>query len=151
MFGSRARDDLRGGDLDLFVEVEPGDASIANEQRLRDLIAPALDDLRTDIILHERGGAVTPIERIALRDGVSLWAWKRPAWPGRPCWPHRLAPAASSGHFETLAPPPSCQSRRSRHRAACGARLRLVPSACGPATRRRTSSAVSARRSEIEQ
>jgi predicted nucleotidyltransferase len=72
VFGSRARDDLRGGDLDLFVEVEPGDASIANEQRLRDLIAPALDDLRTDIILHERGGAVTPIERIALRDGVSL-------------------------------------------------------------------------------
>jgi predicted nucleotidyltransferase len=72
VFGSRARDDLRGGDLDLFVEVEPGDASIANEQRLRDLIAPALDDLRSDIILHERGGAVTPIERIALRDGVSL-------------------------------------------------------------------------------
>jgi predicted nucleotidyltransferase len=72
VFGSRVRDDLKGGDLDLFVEVEPGGATIANEQRLRDLIAPALDDLRTDIILHERGRALTPIQRIALRDGVLL-------------------------------------------------------------------------------
>ena len=72
VFGSRAREDLKGGDLDLFVEVEPGAASIANEQRLRDVIAPALDDLRVDIILHERGQPLTPIERIAIRDGVPL-------------------------------------------------------------------------------
>lgn len=72
VFGSRARDDLKGGDLDLLVEVEPGDASIANEQRLRDLIAPALDDLRVDIILHARGRPATPIERIAFRDGIPL-------------------------------------------------------------------------------
>ena len=72
VFGSRIRDDLKGGDVDLFVEVEPGQASIANEQRLRDRIAPAIDDLRADIILHERGTALTPIEQIALRDGVPL-------------------------------------------------------------------------------
>lgn len=72
VFGSRVRDDLKGGDLDLFVEVDAGDASIANEQRLRDVIAPVLDDLRTDIILHERGRSLTPIEAIALRDGVLL-------------------------------------------------------------------------------
>jgi predicted nucleotidyltransferase len=72
LFGSRVRDDLRGGDLDLFVEVEPGQASIANEQRLRDRIAPVLGDLRTDILLHERGAALTPLARIALRDGVRL-------------------------------------------------------------------------------
>jgi hypothetical protein len=54
------------------VEVEPGQASIANEQRLRDRIAPAVEDLRTDVILHERGTAFTPLERIALRDGVPL-------------------------------------------------------------------------------
>jgi predicted nucleotidyltransferase len=72
VFGSRVRDDLKGGDLDLFVEVEPGDTSIASEQRLRDLIAPAVDDLRVDIVLHERGRAATPIEQIALRDGVLL-------------------------------------------------------------------------------
>lgn len=78
VFGSRIRDDLKGGDVDLFVEVEPGQASIANEQRLRDRIAPAIDDLRTDIILHERGTALTPIEQIALRDGLLLCGPTRP-------------------------------------------------------------------------
>ncbi len=72
LFGSRVRNDLRGGDIDLLVEVEPGQASIANEQRLRDQIAPAVEDLRVDIILHERGMAFTPLERIALRDGILL-------------------------------------------------------------------------------
>ncbi len=72
LFGSRARDELKGGDIDLLVEVEPGQASIANEQRLRDKIAPAVQDLRTDIILHERGATFTPLERIALRDGIPL-------------------------------------------------------------------------------
>lgn len=66
------RDDLQGGDIDLLVEVEPGQASIVNEQRLRDRIAPAIQDLRLDIVLHERGKAFTPIELIALRDGVPL-------------------------------------------------------------------------------
>jgi predicted nucleotidyltransferase len=72
LFGSRTRDDLRGGDIDLFVEVEPGQASIANEQRLRDRIAPAVEDLRTDVLLHERGGPLTPLAQIALRDGMPL-------------------------------------------------------------------------------
>ena len=72
VFGSRVRDDLKGGDLDLFVEVEPGAASIASEQRVRDLLAPALDDLRIDVVVHERGRPTTPIARIAVRDGVLL-------------------------------------------------------------------------------
>lgn len=54
------------------MEVEPGQASVANEQRLRDKIAPVVQDLRTDIVLHERGAAFTPLERIALRDGIPL-------------------------------------------------------------------------------
>jgi len=72
LFGSRVNDDMKGGDIDLFVEVEPGQASIANEQRLRDRIAPAVQDLRTDIVLHERGAPLTPIEQIAVRDGIRL-------------------------------------------------------------------------------
>ena len=72
LFGSRVRDDLVGGDVDLLVEVEPGQASIVNEQRLRDRIAPAIQDLRLDIVLHEHGRPLTPIEQIALRDGVPL-------------------------------------------------------------------------------
>ena len=72
LFGSRVRDDLRGGDIDLFVEVDPGQITIANEQRLRDRIAPAVEDLRVDIVLHGRDTPLTPIGRIALRDGILL-------------------------------------------------------------------------------
>ena len=72
LFGSRVRDDLRGGDIDLFVEVDPGQITIANEQRLRDRIAPVVEDLRVDIVLHGRDAPLTPIGRIALRDGIVL-------------------------------------------------------------------------------
>ncbi|MCI0548478.1 MAG: nucleotidyltransferase domain-containing protein [Candidatus Rokubacteria bacterium] len=72
VFGSRVREDLRGGDIDLFIEVEAGQASIASEQRLRDRIAPAVEDLRIDIRVHERGAPYTPVERIALREGILL-------------------------------------------------------------------------------
>ena len=72
LFGSRVRDDLRGGDIDLFVEVDPGKITIANEQRLRDRMAPGVEDLRVDIVLHGRDAPLTPIGRIALRDGIVL-------------------------------------------------------------------------------
>ena len=36
------------------------------------IIAPTVEDLRIDIILHERGATLTPLARIALRDGVAL-------------------------------------------------------------------------------
>jgi hypothetical protein len=52
--------------------VDPGQASIANEQRLRERIAPAVDDLRTDIVLHERGAPYSTLGQIALGEGLLL-------------------------------------------------------------------------------
>jgi predicted nucleotidyltransferase len=72
VFGSRVHDHLRGGDLDLYLEVEPGQATIANEMRFRDLIERPLDELKVDIVLHERGRPLGPIDEIARRDGVRL-------------------------------------------------------------------------------
>jgi predicted nucleotidyltransferase len=72
VFGSRARDEAKGGDLDLFIEVEPGQATLAAEMALRERIEPALDNLKLDVILHERGASLSPIARIAVRDGVPL-------------------------------------------------------------------------------
>ena len=72
VFGSRVADHLRGGDLDLWLEVAPGQATLANELRFRDLIAGPLDELRVDVVLHERGRPLSPIDRIAQRDGVPL-------------------------------------------------------------------------------
>jgi len=72
VFGSRVHDHLKGGDLDLHLEVEPGQATFANETAFRDLIEPPLDDLKVDVVLHERGAPLSPIDEIALRDGVLL-------------------------------------------------------------------------------
>jgi hypothetical protein len=72
VFGSRVLDYIKGGDLDLFLEVEPGQATSANEVAFRDRIEGPLDELRVDIVFHERGEPLSPIHEIALRDGVDL-------------------------------------------------------------------------------
>jgi predicted nucleotidyltransferase len=72
VFGSRVRDDLKGGDLDLHLEVDPGQATFTNEMAFRDLIERPLDELKVDVVLHERGAPLTSIDEIALRDGVLL-------------------------------------------------------------------------------
>jgi predicted nucleotidyltransferase len=72
VFGSRVHDHLRGGDLDLHLEVEPGQATLINEIAFRDLIERPLDELKVDVVLHERGAPRTPIDEIALREGVLL-------------------------------------------------------------------------------
>lgn len=72
VFGSRVHDHLKGGDLDLYLEVEPGQATFANEMAFRDLIERPLEELKVDVILHERGQTLAPIHEIARRDGVLL-------------------------------------------------------------------------------
>ena len=72
VFGSRVRDRLKGGDLDLYLEVEPGQATLANEMRFRGLIERPLDELKVDVVMHERGRPLGPIDQIARRDGVLL-------------------------------------------------------------------------------
>jgi hypothetical protein len=72
VFGSRADDARRGGDLDLHVETGPGGGTIEAEARFRDAIGPALDDLKVDIVFRERGGPLRPIDEIAYREGIAL-------------------------------------------------------------------------------
>jgi predicted nucleotidyltransferase len=72
VFGSRVDDKARGGDLDLYVEVEPGQATLANETRFLDLVAGPLDELHVDLLLHERGAPLQAIERVALQGGIVL-------------------------------------------------------------------------------
>ena len=72
VFGSRVHDHLKGGDLDLHLEVEPGAATFVNEMAFRDLIERPLDELKVDVVLRERGATLTPIDEIALGDGALL-------------------------------------------------------------------------------
>lgn len=69
LFGSRADDQRRGGDVDLYVEpAQP--AGLVDRLRCSSALADALD-LQVDLIVHQPGREL-PIYRIARQQGVLL-------------------------------------------------------------------------------
>ncbi len=72
LFGSRVDDRRRGGDIDLHVEVKPGRRSLATEARFRVALGDRLGDEKIDVVVHERGEPLRPIDRLAATTGVSL-------------------------------------------------------------------------------
>ena len=72
LFGSRADDSRKGGDIDLHVEVAPA----IDEARARYVFDRALfariEEQKVDVILHKRDRPMTGIDLIAHRDGVVL-------------------------------------------------------------------------------
>jgi predicted nucleotidyltransferase len=73
LFGSRARDDLRGGDIDLLVET---DTVVPNRAemicRIYGALIMALGDQKIDILLKDARTSEVPIFDIARRTGVLL-------------------------------------------------------------------------------
>lgn len=66
LFGSRANDEKRGGDVDLFVETQSSDlmAELRCKSELADIF-----DLKVDLVV---GDGTKPIHRIAKQTGVRL-------------------------------------------------------------------------------
>lgn len=71
LFGSRVRDDLKGGDIDLHVEWD-GDDEWQARSLFEDAFHRRIEPRRVDLVFTRRGRAPKPIEEIALRDGVAL-------------------------------------------------------------------------------
>lgn len=72
LFGSRVRDDLRGGDIDLYVETESPDNLLKAEAKAIFDIQRALGDQRVDLVTHVRGNPLRAIDRIARETGIEL-------------------------------------------------------------------------------
>ena len=72
LFGSRAQDSRRGGDIDLYIEVDPDRYSYESELNLHAELLKRIGDQKIDILVHKRGQPYSPIERIALANGVPL-------------------------------------------------------------------------------
>lgn len=72
LFGSRVLDDVRGGDIDLYVEAAPDRATIDREVRFRALLWKALDEEQIDVVVVARGQAGRWIDRAAHREGIVL-------------------------------------------------------------------------------
>lgn len=73
LFGSRVRDEARGGDIDLLIEpkepcLHPLRSALAAEVEIQS----ALDDPRVDILVACPGQPMSPIHRVALATGIRL-------------------------------------------------------------------------------
>lgn len=65
-------DQARGGDLDLYIELDPGARTLEKELDLEERLDRVLDGLKVDLVFHERGRKRRPIAAIAHRDGLAL-------------------------------------------------------------------------------
>jgi predicted nucleotidyltransferase len=74
LFGSRVDDEKRGGDIDLYLEL-PG---MESEQRSRletrfwIRLQRALGERKIDIVTHQQGSPLRPIDQQARTTGVQL-------------------------------------------------------------------------------
>lgn len=78
LFGSRADPGKRGGDIDLYLEV---DADVSDELALvRDLrlaLFPRIGEQRIDIIVRARNTSPSALHELAKMEGVLLWQHRK--------------------------------------------------------------------------
>lgn len=72
LFGSRVRDELRGGDIDLHVETDAATADVDHEIVFRREVWKRLDEDQLDVVLAPRGAPPRWIDAAALREGIVL-------------------------------------------------------------------------------
>ena len=72
LFGSRVDDTLRGGDIDLHIEVDAVLDEWCDRGKFEDRLFRRIDPQKVDVVLTIRGGTPRGFERIAYRDGIVL-------------------------------------------------------------------------------
>ena len=73
LFGSRVRNNTRGGDIDLLVELPaPVSSPLALSLAFEADIQSELDDPKVDVLVHAAGEDASPIYRLARETGVRL-------------------------------------------------------------------------------
>lgn len=73
VFGSRAREDEKGGDIDLLVETDEHLPNrVASECRLTSELQLQLGDQRIDVIIIDAATQEKPIHHVARQTGVML-------------------------------------------------------------------------------
>lgn len=72
LFGSRLRDAVRGGDIDLHLDVENGQQDVSHAARFRWRVYEAIDEQKIDLVFHVRGRPTRSIDMVAYAEGVIL-------------------------------------------------------------------------------
>lgn len=74
VFGSRADDTARGGDIDLYIEPEVSNADDIVEAKLNAMVELqlALGEQKIDLVINRKAGTLLPIYKIAKETGIRL-------------------------------------------------------------------------------
>jgi predicted nucleotidyltransferase len=72
LFGSRAELTRRGGDIDLLVEVDPGDSD-GFKRRLQLALEDALGEQKIDVLVDDGAKDTAPFVALARTKGRELW------------------------------------------------------------------------------
>lgn len=73
LFGSRTRDDLRGGDIDLLIELaEPTPDKLALSLRAGARLQVVIGQRKIDVLVTDPETEETPLIRAARREGIAL-------------------------------------------------------------------------------
>ncbi len=73
LFGSRTRDDLRGGDIDLLIELpEPGADKLSVSLRTGARLQWAIGERKIDVLVTDPQSEETPLILAARREGIAL-------------------------------------------------------------------------------
>ncbi|MDP2370358.1 nucleotidyltransferase domain-containing protein [Rhodoferax sp.] len=73
LFGSRVRDDARGGDVDLLLELDEAVAEPAQlSARLAARVSRAMHGRKVDVVIKAPNLLMLPIHCVALAEGIQL-------------------------------------------------------------------------------
>ena len=72
LFGSRVHDHLKGGDIDLHVEVDPPIDEWRERGTFKERLFERIEPRKVDLVISTRGTTPRGFERIAYRDGIIL-------------------------------------------------------------------------------
>ncbi len=72
LFGSRVDNDKRGGDIDLYLEVDDTSDWFRRKIRLAVVLQQRLGEQKIDLLLHRQGKPLQPMHHIAIETGVLL-------------------------------------------------------------------------------
>ena len=72
LFGSRLDDSVKGGDIDLHLEVEPECSDYRHTGNFRWNLMNRIGERAVDVVILERGRAPRRIDRVAMAEGVRL-------------------------------------------------------------------------------
>ncbi|WP_419809017.1 nucleotidyltransferase domain-containing protein [Sphingomonas sp.] len=73
LYGSRTRDDLRGGDIDLLIEADVSDQPVWRRVgAFKDLLFRHIDEQKVDVVLVERGRPLSAFARLIAPDSIVI-------------------------------------------------------------------------------